>query len=369
MSSTFKRGQRWWVKTPRPRGGWRNKPTRTRDSKLAARMARMLDELRDRREWELLSAVLDNVITVPELYDAYVANALDELRVRLRDPDLRPHLEEWLAAGAVRWSSERAGRYRRQVTAFLKPRGWRRSALTVREVTGFLAALPIGPSTQRTYHAALSGFSGHLVGIGLLSHNPMRDVRAPAQAAPRTRHLEHEEVLRLVKGQQEPYRTLSAVMHATGAEVSVALKLRRRDIEREGDRLWVHLRGTKTLYRDRRVPLDPWARPIVERHLRTLLPDAPLFPGINRWTASDQHRAACATLKIEDYQLRDSRHTFAVRAIRAGASFEAVARMLGHGSTAMVARVYGRYVPNRRELTDWQEAAAKRDKKRGRAGA
>lgn len=368
MSSIFQRGSRYWLKVPRRTGGWANRSTGTADRKVAARMARLVDELKDRREWALLDALASGRLTAGELYDAHVRNGLAALASHLADPDLRAVMEEWLQVGAARWSAERPVRYRRQVSAFFEPRDWKLGALTVREVGLFLASLDVSASTARTYHAALSGFCAYLVQAELIAHNPLHDVRAPAAAPPRDRHLTHDEVLLLVREQPAPYAALSALMHATGAEISAALRLIRRDLFEEDGRLWVHLRGTKTQYRDRRVPLEPWARREVERHIADLLPEAPLFPQVNRWTASDQHRAACVRLGFDSYRLHDARHTFAVRAVRAGASFEAVARLLGHGSTAMAAKVYARFVPSRRELTDWQDAAAKRDRSRRKAG-
>ena len=68
--------------------------------------------------------------------------------------------------------------------------------------------------------------------------------------------------------------------------------------------------------------------------------------------------------QIVDYQLRDSRHTYAVRAIRSGASYEVVARQLGHADTAMVARVYGRFKPDEREKREWHRIAAANDAKK-----
>ena len=76
--------------------------------------------------------------------------------------------------------------------------------------------------------------------------------------------------------------------------------------------------------------------------------------------------AACLALEIEDYQLRDSRHTFAVRAIRAGASFETVAQQLGHADTSMAVRVYGRFKPTADEMSHWHKTATAQDKKRAR---
>lgn len=70
------------------------------------------------------------------------------------------------------------------------------------------------------------------------------------------------------------------------------------------------------------------------------------FPGIDRWEASDAHRAACKLAEIEDYQLRDQRHSYAVRAARGGTPAELIARQLGHANAVLVLKVYGRFMPS-----------------------
>ena len=113
----------------------------------------------------------------------------------------------------------------------------------------------------------------------------------------------------------EPYRTIVALMHGSGIEVSVVLSLKRRDVDLGQRQVQAH--GTKTAARDRIVTVEPWVMPYLRRHARRLLPNAPLYPGLNRWTVSDKHREVCKALEIEDYQLRDSGHTYAVRAHQA----------------------------------------------------
>ena len=66
-------------------------------------------------------------------------------------------------------------------------------------------------------------------------------------------------------------------------------------------------------------------------------------------------------LEIEDYQLRDARHTYAVRAVRAGAPFEVVAQQLGHADTTMVVRVYARFRPTEAERSAWERQASIQD--------
>ena len=133
-------------------------------------------------------------------------------------------------------------------------------------------------------------------------------------------------------------------MHGSGIEVSVVLSLKRRDVDLGQRQVQAH--GTKTAARDRIVTVEPWVMPYLRRHARRLLPNAPLYPGLNRWTVSDKHREVCKALEIEDYQLRDSRHTYAVRAIKHGAPFEVVAQQLCHADTSMGVRVYGRFTPS-----------------------
>ena len=71
---------------------------------------------------------------------------------------------------------------------------------------------------------------------------------------------------------------------------------------------------------------------------------------VNRCTVSDKHPEVCDSLEIQDYQLRDSLHTFAVWTMRTGASLEAIAQQLGHPDTSMAVRVYGRFKPTLDEL-------------------
>jgi integrase len=94
-----------------------------------------------------------------------------------------------------------------------------------------------------------------------------------------------------------------------------------------------------------------------------------LFPGLNRWSASDAHRDACKALGADfaDYRMHDARHSYAVRAIRAGAPLEHVARQLGHADTQMVVKVYGRYKPNESERREWERIAALQDEVRAKA--
>ena len=59
--------------------------------------------------------------------------------------------------------------------------------------------------------------------------------------------------------------------------------------------------------------------------------------------------------------MHDTRHFYAIRAVRAGTPYELVARQLGHVDVQMVARVYSRFVPRSDERDRWERVAAELD--------
>ena len=106
----------------------------------------------------------------------------------------------------------------------------------------------------------------------------------------------------------------------------------------------VYIRGTKNEWRSRRVILEPWAWPIFRKALRSKLPDALLFDGIDYDAARREHKAAVKSQQLrEDYRIHDSRHSLAVRWMREGIPLHVIANNLGHRDTSMVERLYGRH--------------------------
>ncbi|MEO7503534.1 MAG: hypothetical protein ABIW94_12930, partial [Gemmatimonadaceae bacterium] len=99
----------------------------------------------------------------------------------------------------------------------------------------------------------------------------------------------------------------------------------------------------------------------------------------DRWHAGDEHTAAIVGTEdapglskdfpiYRGYTMRDQRHTYAVRAIRAGTPAELVARQLGHANAVLVHKVYGRFSPSQEERSKWELIAAAQDLER-KAGA
>lgn len=368
MSTLYQRGGTWYTAVPTRSGRWTKRTTGSRDKAMAQKMGRMIDNLgpKGERAWVFLDAIVSGQLSVAELYDAYSLRKLDELKEELTDIDLEPQVSKWLKAIESNVAPDTVQHYGLYVRSLI-PEDTRfpRSALRHERIVEWLGSRRVGRSTKRKYHAALAGFCEYLKGIGVLQRNPMRDVKAPSPAPARMSYLEMTDVKRLIDALEPPYNVLSTILHGTGMELSVALGLKKKDID--AVRREIRAKGTKTKYRDRHATVVDWAWPTVERHIALLTPNAPLFPGINRWTASDKHREACKALGLEDYQLKDSRHTYAVRAIRGGASFEFVARQLGHADTTMAVKVYARFTPTDRERTDWEGKAAAQDAARAKA--
>ena len=368
MSSAFQRGKIWYLRVPTRLRGWRTWTTGTRNSAIADGLVRLVNELgpQGRRDWLILDAIHNGQLSLGRLWDASQAGELDQLRLQLKDVDLEPHVAEWLKETRTRVAPDTLLHYGTHVRTFIpKGRRFPASQFTPKNIRDWLASVNVGASTRRKYFAALSSFAEFLVAGEILSANPVRTLRPPPPAKPRDRYLEQPEILRLLAAMPEPHRTVSALIHATAMDVSTAVELRRSDFEQIDGGWEIRARGTKSIARDRFVTVAEWAEPYFVNLLPLLLPDAPLFPGLNRWTLSDVHRKVCLEIGITDYTLRDARHSHAVWMMRAGAPPQAIADQLGHANPQLVLKVYGKYRRDRGETRIWHRRAAEMDKIRG----
>ena len=59
--------------------------------------------------------------------------------------------------------------------------------------------------------------------------------------------------------------------------------------------------------------------------------------------------------------MRDHRHTYAVRAVKAGTPIGVVARQLGHVNGVLVLKVYGQHVPDEGARDKWERIAVAMD--------
>jgi integrase len=338
----FRRGAYWSLYVPRRSGGVVQRATGTSDKRLADRMGRMIDTLADQRRWDVLEAIDAKRVTVAQAWDAYCLNALDALMADVSAVDLADLVEPWLAS--LTRAPRTLAAYRGKITALI---GDALPAATVTEgwVVDTIAALPYSGTTRGMYFAVLTLFLDYAVAHRALPANPCRNralVKRPKPNPPRMVWKAAADDLRLVNAAPEPLRSYFSLVHGTGAERDAALAMRRRDIDLTAGT--VHIPGTKRGSRDRRgVPIDAWALPIVAAHCRGLLPDAPLFPGLRRTVVNGAHKAAREAVNLTGYELRDARHSFAVRHLLAGVPLWKVSKWLGHRTVKTTAEVYTRF--------------------------
>ena len=351
--------------------------TGTRDRHLAAKMERMIAELgpREAQAWDILGAVTSRRISLPTLWRWWVEDGRDlrKIRARLDDVDLATHFDAWEKDVTINASAGHAARYRAEVETLAEDGMLPRSALTTARLKTWLASRTVGQGdaarpaksgTLRHYYNAATSFFQYCRAIGVLTHDPLESIDAPSAGAPRDRHLETAEALALVEHLAEPFKSLTALLAGAGAEVSPALTVRVADVDVENRE--IRIRGTKTQrkggWRDRVCRVATWAWPFLEARLAGRKPKELLWPDIaDRWAVADATKDACDALEIRDYTPRDHRHTYAVRAIKAGTPVEIVARQLGHKDGVLCLKVYGRYVPKQEERDKWEKAAAAMD--------
>lgn len=377
--SAFKRGGRaaYTVKIFDARTGlWVNRGIRTRDSVTAKRMQEMLDDIGGygKRLHSIEEALIARTISVPRLYDIYLEERrdLERVKLRLQDVDLEPYVKHWLKApgGRVKPGSDTAQHYEHHVRKFIKKgEPFPLSRFTSERIQQHIEELVSSGSTKRKAAAAISSFGRWLFRRNVLRTKPMRDVELPAAGKPRDAWLETADAIRLADAQHGQYRNFAALLAGSGIEVSVALALTPRDVDRT--RREVRAAGTKTHARDRVVRVADWAWLYLEELLHDKHPDARIFDEIpDRWYAADVHREAAAALvkkgfKIfAGYTMRDHRHTWAVRAVKSGMPIELVARQLGHANGILALKVYGRYVPRSDERDRWEAIASAQDAER-----
>lgn len=365
------------IKVPDGKGKWFDRSAKTGDKELVKAYQQMVDELgpRGKDAQSILDTLIARQYTFPELYKLWLSSRRNvrRLKAKLNDVDVSLELEaweKWLLSRASGISADTAAHYVKHVRSGIpKGKPFLRSQFTSERIQKMLDKMDTSaPATVRKAGAAFGNAANFLRKRGVIKAKVMNEVDLPKAADPRELWLETADALRLAEKQDEPYRTLSALMAGSGVEVSAALRMRRRDVDVKNRE--IQAPGTKNYNRNRFVRVADWAWPFLEARLKGLLPDARIFDEIpNRWKAGDVHRAAIEKLVKEfpifkGYTMRDSRHTYCVRAIKAGTPYELVAKQLGHKDTTMVIKVYGKYAPRQDERAKWERIAAAQDAER-----
>lgn len=348
----FQRGKLWWARIPRLGAPGVQRSLGTQDKEVAMHIARFLDHCkatRGVRESWLLTEMAEGRVPVLEAYYAYTDRKLDlfieQHRFGPDDPELEPWIETWVKEMIRRKTPSEGVRrkYEQQVRTFITE-GFRRSQLTRPNIRRWLQDLPVGQPNR--YRAALSSFCRFLVLEEVLEHNPVAGVPATQEAAPRDRHLTPDEALALVKAMPtSDDRAFQALLICTAADVESARQVRIMDVG--GGK--VYIRGTKQQWRTRYCYIykrwEPvWA--IFAEWFRGQ-PPVPAREIFQRLGSYDdiyhRFRAACRQLGIEDYTMKDHRHTWAVQAFKDKLPIHAIYQQLGHRDATMALKVYGKH--------------------------
>jgi integrase len=175
-----------------------------------------------------------------------------------------------------------------------------------------------------------------------------------------------ESVELIVGSQPTPARrALFALLYGTGLEISTALAARTTDVLLEATQ--IRGPGTKAHTRDRVARVADWAWPIVATYVRSLPEGSLLFDGISRYTATDWHGETLQDLELPHIPMKNARHHWAVRMIRAGTPVRLVQEQLGHSTPLLTLDTYGRFRPTGDEMNEWEKTATARDERRREA--
>lgn len=240
------------------------------------------------------------------------------------------------------------------------------AALNRAAVSGWVNAMSeqgLAGKTIKNRHSLLSAALTSAVREQLISWNPAEGLRMP-----RTDHLSDEKVylsldefLDLLAGMPEAYRPLTRFLDGTGVRFGEATALRVGDITSSLDergrirwdalvtRAWKHTDGhghtlgsTKSRRSQRVVRINEEA--VVDLDLRRPL-DQLLFTNSRGGPIRSQRYAevfaAAAARMGRRATPHDLRHTYASRALAAGAPLTVVQRQLGHESIKTTSDTYG----------------------------
>lgn len=361
-----------WYFQARTETGRKSLGTGTSSKQLAGKVEAMWETLAvEHRAWDILNRVLGGTLAIGTLYDRWqdAKQNIAALRRHLEDVDVMAHLPEFLEKQARHVKADSLAHTKAHIEAIL-PATLHRSRITTDLLTAALHGYPGRRNTIRKAHSSLSVFFAYLTDVkGLFEANPMDRVERPEVEKSPIMFYDMAAVERIVGWQPTPERrVLMAVQYGTAMDLSTTLTLTRADVwdmRRE-----IRAAGTKWHTRDRVVRVADWAWPILEEYVADLLPTARLFPASwNRWTVSDWHRETVKALELPVYPLRNARHHWAVRALRAGAPLSVVQHQLGHGSPQLTLTVYGRFAPDAADRDRWERAASETDPRSAKDGA
>lgn len=370
--SPWRKLSTWYTRLRDDTGRVRKVSLGTTHKKTAERMETMFSALREQGDGWAINAMVQGLVSPLRVFNAVAQGraGLDALKAELDDTDLALHAAAWERWVGRHVGPETVARYAWQVNVLFSTVGTTKRELTRSAISAALLDLGVSSTTARHYHAAWSSFFTYCVEAGAVTDNPMREIRAPKPNAAKELYLDEADMVRLVRAHAAPFRALSAFLHGAGVEVSAALRVRARDVNEA--KHTIRARGTKTHTRDRLVKVDEWAWGFVVESLESRHPDAlvwPIVEGQDHDPAAMKRASAAVyrALKIalealpdlpQKYTVHDARHSYAVRHVKRGTSYERIAHNLGHVNASQVIHVYGKFRLKDAEIEDAAPVAA-----------
>ncbi len=168
----------------------------------------------------------------------------------------------------------------------------------------------------------------------LINVNPADRAKLPSLPEGRTRYLSPAELRAVLEASPDWMRAPIALAAFTGMRRGELLKLRWRDVDLPGRRLYLHQTKNGTL---RVMPLNDLALQVLNS-LSGGQPGDLVLTGVDGPRLSVYTRRLFASLNIEDASFHSLRHTAASWLVMQGADLYAVGQFLGHKTPRMTQR-------------------------------
>jgi integrase len=212
------------------------------------------------------------------------------------------------------------------------------NAISVAEVTAWIAAAPLKPSSLRVYFTTLRA----ILDFAGVKENPCRDqrVRLPRQRSEEINPPSAAEVAAIIEHVPPRRRLPLRVLEQTGMRVGELARLEWQDVDVAGSRF--RISQGKTASARRWVAVPSWLMVEVQESCppddRTA--ERRVFPGFTRSVAGSTMRRACKAAGLAHYHPHDLRHRYASVKIAEGVPVTTLAAQLGHSKKSLTLDTY-----------------------------
>lgn len=297
-------------------------------------------------ELEYLQAILERLDSIALL----LSQNKTSIQPPAKCPLLYEYLDEWLnevKAPQIKPKSLKV--LRSAVENYIKPIIANKPLYKVRppEMLKAIDSCPYSYMRQVVYNVFRAAFKRAYL-YDLIAENPTDKMQFVKHYRKTGRALTQEEQAAFIKAiENEPSRPLWVFYLLSGCRTSEALTLLWEDIDYKQERIFI--RGTKTYYSKRFIPLFPQVAELLEALPKNGERVFPYTMRYVKWHFDRIRKANGFT-----FRLHDLRHTFATRCLESGITMKTVSKWLGHSSATTTANIYTHV------LTDFERQEAQR---------